>query len=112
MSHTPGPWRVAENLFGNTASYEVYSNAETKSGKGGYTRICQITPRDQKDNAHLIAAAPDMLGKIKRLEAEKAEMGKVLLLVKVMIDSHAKHLTRGSGYYRLVEIIKNQGEAR
>ncbi len=33
MSHTPGPWRVAENLFGNTASYEVYSNVETKSGK-------------------------------------------------------------------------------
>ncbi|MDD3040881.1 hypothetical protein [Bacteroides sp.] len=61
MSHTPGPWRVAENLFGNTASYEVYSNAETKSGKGGYTRICQITPRDQKDNAHVIAAAPEML---------------------------------------------------
>ena len=61
MSHTPGPWKVAENLFGNTASYEVYANVETKSGKGGYTRICQITPRDQKDNAALIAAAPEML---------------------------------------------------
>ena len=61
MSHTPGPWKVAENLFGNTASYEVYANVETKSGKGGYTRICQITPRDQKANARLIAAAPEML---------------------------------------------------
>lgn len=61
MTHTPGPWKVAENLFGNTVSYEVYANVETKSGKGGYTRICQITPRDQKANAHLIAAAPDML---------------------------------------------------
>ena len=60
MSHTPGPWKVAENLFGNTASYEVYANVETKSGKGGYTRICQITPRDQKANARLIAAAPDL----------------------------------------------------
>jgi len=60
MAHTPGPWKVAENLFGNTASYEVYANVETKSGKGGYTRICQITPRDQKANARLIAAAPDL----------------------------------------------------
>ena len=61
ITFTPGPWRVAENLFGNTASYEVYTNIETKSGKGGYTRICQITPRDQKANARLIAAAPDLL---------------------------------------------------
>ena len=67
MSHTPGPWKVAENLFGNTASYEVYSNAETKSGKGGYTRICQITPRDQKDNAALIAAAPEMLAALEEM---------------------------------------------
>ena len=61
MTRTPGPWKVAENLFGSTASYEVYTNIETKSGKGGYTRICQITPRDQKANARLIAAAPDLL---------------------------------------------------
>ena len=60
MTHTPGPWKVAENLFGSTASYEVYTNVETRSGRGGYTRICQITPRDQKANAHLIAAAPEM----------------------------------------------------
>ena len=70
MSHTKGPWSVAENLFGNTASYEVYSNAETKSGKGGYTRICQITPRDQKSNAALIAAAPDMLEALEEVMRE------------------------------------------
>ena len=52
------------------------------------------------------------LARIKKLEAEKAEMGKVLLLVKIMIDSHAKHLTKGSGYRRLIEAIKNQGKAR
>lgn len=69
MTHTPGPWSVAENLFGNTASYEVYSNAETKSGKGGYTRICQITPRDQKSNAALIAAAPEMLEALEEVVA-------------------------------------------
>ena len=67
MAHTPGPWKVAENLFGNTASYEVYANVETKSGKGGYTRICQITPRDQKANARLIAAAPELLEALERL---------------------------------------------
>lgn len=61
MAHTPGPWMVAENLYGNTASYEVYTHTESKSGKGGYTRICQITPKDQKANARLIAAAPELL---------------------------------------------------
>ena len=70
MSHTPGPWEVAENLFGNTASYEVYANVETKSGKGGYTRICQITPRDQKANAHLIAAAPEMYIALQNVRVE------------------------------------------
>ena len=69
----------------------------------------QQTFRLAESRAGVVEAA---LERIEKLEAEKAEMGKVLLLVKVMIDSHAKHLTRGSGYYRLVEIIKNQGEAR
>ena len=73
MSHTPGPWKVAENLFGNTASYEVYANVETKSGKGGYTRICQITPRDQKANARLIAAAPELLEALEAM-VEMVEM--------------------------------------
>ena len=67
MSHTPGPWEVAENLFGNTASYEVYTNVGTRSGEGGYIRICQVTPRDQKTNAHLIAAAPEMLAVLEEL---------------------------------------------
>lgn len=70
MPHTRGPWRVAENLFGNTASYEVYTNVETKSDKGGYTRICQVTPRDQKANARLIAAAPEMLEVLEWLAEE------------------------------------------
>jgi len=67
MTHTSGPWKVAENLFGNTASYEVYTNVTTKSGNGGYTRICQVTPKDQKANAHLIAAAPDMLAMLEEI---------------------------------------------
>lgn len=73
MSHTPGPWEVAENLFGSTASYEVYANVGTKSGKGGYARICQITPRDQKSNASLIAAAPEMLEALEAM-VEMVEM--------------------------------------
>ena len=80
MSHTPGPWKVAENLFGNTASYEVYANVETKSGKGGYTRICQITPRDQKDNAALIAAAPEMLAILEELRESSTCCGTYDLL--------------------------------
>lgn len=60
-NHTPAPWQVAENIFGNTCTYEVYTNVPTKSGMGGYTRICEVTPRDQKANANLIAAAPDLL---------------------------------------------------
>ena len=95
MSHTPGPWSVAENLFGNTASYEVYSNAETKSDKGGYTRICQITPRDQKSNAALIAAAPEMLEALEAM-VEMVEMNG--LGKRYALDLAASAITKARGY--------------
>lgn len=122
---TPGPWYVYNNGF--------YLETTNESGQEAPTISISDIHDKNISNANLIAAAPEMLEKIQRLEAEKAEsehalgfaveaverleaekaeMGKVLLLVKVMIDSHAKHLTCGSGYHRLVEVIKNQGKAR
>ena len=94
MSHTPGPWKVAENLFGNTASYEVYANVETKSGKGGYTRICQITPRDQKANARLIAAAPELLEALEAM-VEMVEMNG--LGKRYALDLAASAITKARG---------------
>ena len=141
MSHTPGPWK-----FEVVEDTGRFMGCKRLDGEGESTVIDLSDEWDgwpesgqdlqmtiSKEDAALIEAAPEMLEKIKRLEAEKAEsehalgfavdaverlevekaeMGKVLLLVKVMIDSHAKHLTRGSGYHRLVEVIKNQGKAR
>jgi len=94
MAHTPGPWKVAENLFGNTASYEVYANVETKSGKGGYTRICQITPRDQKANARLIAAAPELLEALEAM-VEMVEMNG--LGKRYALDLAASAITKARG---------------
>ena len=62
---------MAENPFGSTASYEVYAN------KVGYTRICQISRRDHKANARLIASAPAMLEVLEWLleEFDRRELG-------------------------------------
>ena len=58
--HTPGPWRI-------DPSWDILGN--TKDGNG---MVCQITvdavPRDEAAaNAHLIAAAPDLLAALKAL---------------------------------------------
>ena len=94
MTHTPGPWSVTENLFGNTVSYEVYSNVETKSGKGGYTRICQVTPRDQKSNARLISAAPEILEALETM-VEMVEMDRFLQDYAMEIAREAIKKARG-----------------
>jgi hypothetical protein len=54
MSHTPGPWRYEDDELG----FEVISYSGT---------ICQIESCDEKDDARLIAAAPEMLEALKRV---------------------------------------------
>lgn len=61
MTCTPGEWKVKERVYGNTVTYDVYTIVQTKSGVGGYTRICQLTTtKEQRGNAFLIAAAPKL----------------------------------------------------
>ena len=86
MSHTPGPWKfeVVDETYN-------FLGCKRLNGGGGSTVIdlsnewtgypeCgqDLQMTISKDDAALIAAAPEMLGKIERLEAEKAEMLRAL----------------------------------
>ena len=86
MSHTPGPWKFevvdetdsllgCKRLDGGSGSTVIdLSNEWT-----GYQECGQdLQMTISKDDAALIEGAPEMLGKIKRLEAEKAEMLRAL----------------------------------
>ena len=53
MAHTPGPWIVREPE--DDELYEVYAE------DGGDLICYPVYTRNQRDNIHLIAAAPDLL---------------------------------------------------
>jgi len=58
--HTPGPWKVLLD-----PRYAVYVIGTHSDGDGMYNAICFTKKRDA--NAHLIAAAPDMLEALKEI---------------------------------------------
>jgi hypothetical protein len=53
MAHTPGPWIVREPE--EDELYEVYAE------NGGDLICYPVYTRNQRDNIHLIAAAPELL---------------------------------------------------
>jgi hypothetical protein len=58
MSHTPGPWHVAGSIIVTEAGQTI-------------AQMQLSTPRDhpvieKKANAHLVAAAPDLLGALEK----------------------------------------------
>ena len=59
MTHTPGPWRRYRDRTGRVSKIE---------GRG--RRVCTFQPSDlnAEANASLIAAAPELLEALKRLE--------------------------------------------
>lgn len=61
MSHTPGPWRVSEEVGGAVVSEKpvegMLQGGDDTDYYGGYL-ICESVTRA---NARLIAAAPDLL---------------------------------------------------
>ena len=69
-SHTPGPWEVFEEndttpikIMGR---HDVDVNSDTGREIHDWPKICTIADTaDQWDNAHLIAAAPELLEALK-----------------------------------------------
>lgn len=62
MSHTPGPWRVFDTPLGVGVTPKDGEYADIARCDGfDSTR----TPDEVRANAHLIAAAPDMLAALK-----------------------------------------------
>ena len=76
--HTPGPWKVKACVlpggYGRrTNKYgpiQVWPNSENQQA---HAPICQIIPQDDgeesRENARLIAAAPELLAALIKLEA-------------------------------------------
>lgn len=74
--HTPGPW-VAMDVRdgrGNPCAFSVWPNRKfaTYERRGAHNQICRtpdgLTP-ENKANAHLISAAPEMLAALLDVEA-------------------------------------------
>lgn len=68
--HTPGPW--TEWLDEDTNSFSIYTDPH-KRGYGEWIAEVHGTRGSFKANAHLIAAAPDLLAVLERLVAAVAE---------------------------------------
>lgn len=60
-AHTPGPWRITEI---NTEGF-----AHVSSSEHGFGDIATTWNDQHKANAHLIAAAPDMLAALKECDS-------------------------------------------
>lgn len=66
MAHTPGPWIVREPE--EDELYEVYAE------NGGDLICYPVYTRNQRDNIHLIAAAPTMLSTLIGVRAALADL--------------------------------------
>lgn len=72
--HTPGPWRVGQNLDGETA---VFCKRRGKDGcicYGLYDENNEPSLKELEANAALIAAAPELLEALKALVQGLPEM--------------------------------------
>lgn len=57
MSHTPGPWKANETPHSNNQDWVVLD-----SGANGHSRrVCAVYSDNAEADAHLIAAAPELL---------------------------------------------------
>lgn len=74
--HTPGPWQVAEPHKGYV---QVIGNIDGDANDDGslrviYTHVCDVIDNDDETaNAHLIAAAPDLLAALESVIGEWRE---------------------------------------
>lgn len=61
-THTPGPWRVLDFKHEPCPSFITLNDGETALA------MVYVSTSEQKANAHLIAAAPDMLAALIAIE--------------------------------------------
>ena len=74
MSYTPGPWKVFDEEF-----YAVIRQEGVKNG-------IEIAHVGKREDAELIATAPDMKQEIDQLKAEKADLLEALEEIASVID--------------------------
>jgi len=68
-NHTDGPW-IWSTYEGNSGSFRVLSIAKAIHGSAGYVaKIPASKFHNEKANATLIAAAPDLLGALESVDA-------------------------------------------
>jgi hypothetical protein len=68
MSHTPGPWKVFDGWGSSRFAPVIVDSIPDIDGKFVGNCICHIasTNDDAVKNAHLIAAAPDLLATLEK----------------------------------------------
>ena len=77
--HTPGPWKIESDIDGRSWGYIYPENGEVLPGGSrppAVARVCHSRPQSATEvyaNAHLIAAAPDLLEALKLLYEGNAE---------------------------------------
>lgn len=64
MSHTPGPWRVVETNAAGEEEFYILPGGDEPGIAQGHLK-CGRRIEDSRANAHLIAAAPDLLAACK-----------------------------------------------
>ena len=74
MTHTPGPWHAegvgVSQMTGVATAYTIRS----ESGLLGTVFGSAVNDSEQRANAHLIAAAPDLLALLVRIRDEEEEI--------------------------------------
>jgi hypothetical protein len=67
--HTPGPWAITEKRLTNGATLNVWSPPDQDGYRYVVARVdAGVEPGEGDANAHLIAAAPDLLAALRQAE--------------------------------------------
>lgn len=75
MKHTPSPWQL-RGLSDHVRVEHVTAAGKTNVARCGSSKVGPREPSNEEvwANAHLIAAAPELLEALKELEAEVADL--------------------------------------
>lgn len=92
-THTPGPWKV-EGPHRRNGAPDLY----TIRNADGFSITSDSEPFLEKENANLIAAAPDLLTMLERLVAEISMTEEGLKLVALLtMEQSRQAITKAEG---------------